>query len=346
MVRKIVVLSVLGIMLLVAVTAWGRSTGHLASVSAGPDMGGKIAFARGGAIWIYEGGNQRQLTEGPKDRLDKHDVTPSFSPDGTQIVYSRVDEGFSDLYKLDIAAPSSPVAITNNRPNVDVGQVEVPGVKEGYNKLALWASYPAWSPSDRQIAFTSDVGTEYPNLRTIGPDGGKTTKLAGGIDFSQQTVEHPSWSPDGRKIAVANYSGTDRGIGQIWVYSLATERWTAITEAKEGAYDSAWSPDGQWIAFTMRENGMHNIYVVPTDAQKWAGQAPTPIKLTDNGAVRSPAWSPDGSKLAFIALKGTSFDLYVGAFAVDASDNPVLDQPQQLTDGANVDAPSGLSWGR
>ena len=179
----------------------------------------------------------------------------------------------------------------------------------------------------------------------MSPDGTRASKLGGGIDFSTQTVEHPSWSPDGRKIAVANYSGTDHSVGQIWVYNIATQRWIPVTNSKEGAYDPAWSPDGEWIAFAMRENGTLNIYVVPADAQKWTETFPTPIKLTEDGSSRSPAWSPDGSKLAYIGLNGTSFDLYASAFAIAANGDPVLDQAQQLTENANIDAPSGLSWG-
>src|SRR5690349_18830518 len=102
MLRKIVLLSVVAVMLLVAVSAWGRGTGKVASVAgvaAGPDMGGKIAYARGGALYIYTGGEQRQLTAGPKDRQDKRDAMPSFSPDGKELVYTRIDEGFSDLYR-------------------------------------------------------------------------------------------------------------------------------------------------------------------------------------------------------------------------------------------------------
>ena len=292
---------------------------------------------------MYTGGRQQQLTKGPGDRQDKHDAQPSFSPDGTQIVYARFDEGFSDLYKLDVADPSAPhyapLSLTHNRPQAETGGL-------GYTAQALWAMQPAWSPNGERIAYTSDVRTEYPGLFSMDPEGDNVRKLEY-LDHSIQTVEHPTWSPDGTKLAVANYL-TRNGTGQIWVLDAASDKWTELTDTKDGAYDPAWSPDGEWIAFTMRDGTAHNIYVVPTDAQKWTGDGnhPTPIQITTDGASRAPAWSPDGSRLAYVALKDGSFDIYDAQVAQGADGNPKLEDTQKLTDKANIDATSGLSWGK
>ncbi len=177
------------------------------------------------------------------------------------------------------------------------------------------------------------------------PNGESVRKLPAGLDFSQQTVEHPSYSPDGGKMAVTNYL-TRNGTGQIWALDLETGHWTEITDATDGAYDPAWSPDGQWIAFAMRTGTSTDIYIVPTDAEKWTEAHPTPIKLTSDGTSRAPAWSPDGAHLAFVSLKDGSFDLHVGDFKAGGSGNPSLSNLSQLTDKASVDADSGLSWGK
>ncbi len=294
-------------MLLIAATSWGRSNNNRASILSGLDVGGKIAYARSGALWLYRGGEAKQLTAGPANAQDKRDTYPSFSPDGTELVYTRIDEGFSDLFKLDISDPANPVALTDYRPDVEVGQVEIPGVSDGYNTLALWANWPAWSPTGNEIAFTSDIGTEYPNLRVVSSDhepGTATSVLARppGLDWSKQTVEHPSWSPTGEKIVVTTYL-TDGAIGQIWVYNTINDKWTALTDFKEGAYDPAWSPDGQWIAFAMREGGKTNIYVVSSDTTTWTDEYPTTTQVTFDGASRSPAWSPDSTKIAYLGLQ-------------------------------------------
>jgi TolB protein len=337
-VRKALFLLFLGLAALVAASYLQRGSSlGMNEPSAGPDVGGKIAYARAGALWLYSGGKAQQLTLGPEDRYDKRDASPSFSPDGTQIVYTRYDEGFSDLFILSLSNPKRPEAITSNRPEGETGA-------EGYADQALWALHPAWAPNGRRIAYTSDLGTQYPGLYTMGIDGQNARKLSF-LDHSLQTIESPTWSPDGTRIAVANYL-TRGGKAQIWVLNTEVARWIELTDAEDGAYDPAWSPDGEWVAFAMREGSGTDIYVVPTDAEKWTEDHPTPVRLTTDGASRSPEWSPDGERLAYLSLKDGTFDLYAADVNMTADGNPSLSNTKKLTDKAQIDATSGISWGQ
>jgi len=174
---------------------------------------------------------------------------------------------------------------------------------------------------------------------------GDTVHKLDRLHHSLQAVERPSWSPDGEKIVVANYV-TRNGKGQIWALDTVAGKWTELTDSEEGAYDPAWSPDGEWIAFTMRDGTANNIYVVPTNAETWTGTYPTPVQLTTDGASRAPAWSPDGNYLAYLSLRDGSFDIYAGALQLNAGGNLTLAEVKKLTDKANADATSGLSWSK
>ena len=348
--RKIIVilaLALLGATLLGTMPLGARNANSpVASVAGAADLGGKIAYTRDGAIWLYTGGREVQLTSGPADALDKHDAMPSISPDGTEIVYVRFDEGFSDLYKLQISDPKDPEALTNYRPRgVDTGDLST-GNQPGYAEQALWSLYPTWSPDGTEIAWTHDRGIEYPGLFLIDADGDNPQRISF-LDHSTQAIERISWSPDGTQIAATNYVGTPGATGQIWVLTLETGKWLDYTSSKDGAYDPAWSPDGKWIAFVQREGTANNIYVMRADPADWEGEgtSPTLYKLTTDGASRSPAWSPDGTKLAYVGLEDSTFDIYAADFSVTGT-IPSINNIQRLTDNANVEAQWGLSWGR
>ena len=62
-----------------------------------------------------------------------------------------------------------------------------------------------------------------------------------------------------------------------------------LPEVTTGPAEPVWSPDGKWIAFSMRGD----IWKVPAEG----GDA---IALTQGPAYHfEPAWSPDGSRIAF-----------------------------------------------
>ena len=116
-------------------------------------------------------------------------------------------------------------------------------------------------------------------------------------------------APDGRRVAFVSSRG---GQADVWILDLATRRVRNLTDHPGGDYRPAWSPDGEWIAFTSdrdsdgaREATPRNrgeqfspkqtteIYVVRTDG--------TGLRRVTDGdtSVGGAAWSRDGQKLAF-----------------------------------------------
>ncbi len=72
---------------------------------------------------------------------------------------------------------------------------------------------------------------------------------------------------------------------------------------------SAFSPDGRWLAFTAQRNGKDVLYVLDV-----AKRAVVRRLNTGLDAMVGPTWSPDSRRLAFSGLKGGISDLY----AIDA----------------------------
>ena len=272
---------------------------------------GRILFVKKGDLWVLADGRQKQLTTGLRYEGG------AWSPDGSLIAASVVGENHSDLMVLTATGAQSR-QLTRNLSNVSIAN-------------QAWARKPAWAPTGQQIAFITDQGYTDMSLATVPAAGGATRRLvthqigAGGTDW-------PTWDTTGSHIAYVDFS---ERVAQIYSYSLTTGAFTALTTTTDGAFDPAWSPDGEWIAFTARDAKRTNIHVMRADGSQITA-------VTDTGTCRAPAWSPAGDQLAYITTSDNAFDIAV--IAITLGDAVFASPPRQVTTGDRIDGPSGLSW--
>jgi tricorn protease len=161
---------------------------------------------------------------------------------------------------------------------------ETPGVHE---------RSPTWSPDARSVAYFSDEGGEY-KLHVRAADGQGKARVYPllGAGF----YEDPVWSPDSKKLAYVDNSQS--------LYWIDLENGQAKKIASEPHYGpaalrslrAAWSPDSQWIAYSLgNKTGYHRVF-----AYDVAGNRSRPI--TDGlGDATNPVFDAGGKYLYFFA---------------------------------------------
>lgn len=225
-------------------------------VTISPD-GSKIAYS-GDDVWVVnsDGSNPVNLTNSP-GTLDR---MPSFSPDGSQIVFASADSiNVSwDIWLVDVDGSNPPIRLTNDPQAQDMD--------------------PAFSPNGNKIAFTKrDIQGD---IFLMDPDGNNQVNLTDSIF----TDGSPAFSPDGSRIA---YTSFNSGNYDVWVMN-ADGSGTPTNLSNHPALndtDPVFSPDGSKIAFVSDRDGNREIYVM--NSTDGLGQT----NLTQNsGPDFMPAW--------------------------------------------------------
>jgi Tol biopolymer transport system component len=184
---------------------------------------------------------------------------------------------------------------------------------DGSNRRQLTSStndfWPRWSPDGSVLGFYRS-----PNRLADGhdlsvwvtePDGSGARSVTGGFAIETSDLWEFSWSPSGDRIAFV--SGLTWSSG-LWVATLDGQPPRQIVPNDIRAAASAWSPDGQTIAFfggpDVRDQG---IYLVSPDGSGLRRVTPTP-RFLERSSV--PAWSPDSTHLAFFAGPPGKHDIW------------------------------------
>lgn len=254
--------------------------------SRSPD-GRRLVFSALSRIWAmdFPGGTPQPLTPQPTGQFQ-----PVFSPDGRWIAYvTWSDSAGGHVWKV----PA------------------VGGTPQQLTRHAGFYLHPAWSPDGSRLAFLREDPAGFRNvwsrntgqLHWISADGGEANLVTSAPSDNRLT-----FSADGSRITfVASVGAAPGAAGGAPTQTArltsvrldGTDR-RAIANISGEAYEVVPSPDGRWVAYSIRED----VYVaalplVPDAPTIGETSGPGPVRrVTRDGGI-DLHWERDGRTLAW-----------------------------------------------
>jgi dipeptidyl aminopeptidase/acylaminoacyl peptidase len=244
---------------------------------------GTIAYTSNGTgryqdVWYDRTGKMIGVAGDPADLGDV-----ALSPDDSQAIYHN-REGMDDLWTFDFARRVSTRFSTS--PNRDHQAV--------------------WSPDGRQIIWGMQDGRRQLLFLKASNGTGPEEQLLPG-DANSFMIPN-AWSPDRRFLL---YCDTQLPSGPAFNVGLgydllalplkpdgtADGRPSVYIENQTGVGHARFSPNGRWVAYTLGNGEMENVFVSPF---------PMPPGRQERWAISSaggyqPLWAADGKELFFIS---------------------------------------------
>jgi hypothetical protein len=178
-----------------------------------------------------------------------------------------------------------------------------------------------------QDAFV--VGADGTGLTRLSPPGMTTAFVFG-------TGEAVSWSPDSSMVAIVLANGPFWTHTSRSVYVVRSDGSDLTRIGPRGdIWDAIWSPDGQWVAFTMASkasDGRHELFLMHPD-----GSALHRLVSASDGLISTqPFWSRDSHQLLFKRFTNSPHLVDLWSINVDGSQlYQVTHQPGEYR---------GLAW--
>jgi len=211
-------------------------------------------------------------------------TSPSWSPDGSRLLFSFTSEGFEGQIFI-MNADGSGVA-----PYLDVN------------------GKAAWSPDVSQVALSfGEKFSEKDSIGTVPFDDPDRSSIQ--FFTSADAFSRPTWSPDGRRLAYVRsvFAPDDGSFDELEVLDLSTGERDPLDLPFRFYQDPQWSPDGEWLVFVGAPDNAESwdLYLVHPDGTDLTPLADTPYDEF------TPAWSPDGRRIAFATNQDGNYEIYV-----------------------------------
>lgn len=300
-----------------------------------PRVPGAVAFVLRGDVYVLRDGRYAPLS------AEGRSAEPDLSDDGATLLFTRREtiDGRSIVGGQVVNARLGYTVVVRKPSAGGQETLVLDGLRvesgDGFHQV-WWYSGPAQGPDGARIAVIAAAQGAAADLlvvtlRTSGSGRPAVLPLSQGAELAD-----PAWSPDGTAIATTTYN-TD--VPGILVWNAERPGVAERLELPEGeAYRPSFSPDGEWIVYTLRRDGRNDIHAFEVATG-------TDVALTADGRSWNATFSPDGEWIAFLREQGGTVDLYAMELD-DALEGGTANAALKLTRGEGVDAESRPSWGR
>jgi hypothetical protein len=316
----VVVLALVGL----AIVAVGSQ--HHVPAPFGPAKNGMLAFSVSGHIETLDSidGTPRAVISGATD-----DFGPSFTRDGTQLVFGRgsCETGGSTLMvanadgsnarpivqlaecpsSMDVSPDGSVVAfagIYGGERGIYLLRTDGTDTPHRLKVAASNVGWPMWRPPDAHQLLYFDWDDDELRLHGILPDGSGDQPIAdlGLLQSSTLDQLDPSLTADGRSLV---YAANDGDLFRNHLVDLQTgvDRSLSLGPAGNHELHGQLSPDGTKLLFHDADPSVSGIQemLAPLDGSAPAVPIGPLVSLVDGSANLSQEFSPDGRSIVLIS---------------------------------------------